>query len=47
MVFRPSPEKYDEVARNPLGEHTNATPAIVDGAIVIRTFENLICIEAE
>ncbi len=47
VVFRPSPGKYDEVARNPLGEHTNATPAIVDGAIVIRTFDHLVCVEAE
>jgi outer membrane protein assembly factor BamB len=45
VVFRPSHEKYDEVARNELNEHTNATPAIVDGAIVIRTFDNLVCIE--
>ncbi|HVJ69127.1 MAG TPA: PQQ-binding-like beta-propeller repeat protein, partial [Caulifigura sp.] len=47
VVFKPSPEKYDEVARNALDEHTNATPAVVDGAIVIRTFENLVCIEAK
>jgi outer membrane protein assembly factor BamB len=46
VVFRPSPTKYDEVARNELNEHTNATPAIVDGAIVIRTFENLVCVGA-
>ena len=47
VVFKPSPEKYDEVARNELDEHTNATPAVVDGAIVIRTFENLVCVEAK
>ncbi|HVJ84345.1 MAG TPA: PQQ-binding-like beta-propeller repeat protein [Caulifigura sp.] len=47
VVFRPSPEKYDEVAQNKLDEHTNATPAIVDGAVVIRTFENLVCIQSE
>jgi len=47
VVFRPLPEKYDEVARNELDEHTNATPAVVDGAIVIRTFENLVCLEAK
>jgi len=47
VVFKPSPEKYDEVARNELNEHTNATPAVVDGAIVIRTFDNLVCIEAK
>jgi hypothetical protein len=46
-VLRPDTQKYDEVARNNLGEHTNATPAVVDGAIVIRTFENLVCIEAK
>jgi outer membrane protein assembly factor BamB len=47
VVLRPDTEKYDEVAQNKLGEHTNATPAVVDGAIVIRTFENLVCIEAK
>lgn len=47
VVFRPMPEKYDEVAQNKLDEHTNATPAVVDGAIVIRTFENLVCVESE
>jgi outer membrane protein assembly factor BamB len=44
VAFRPSPEKYDEVSRSALGEHTNATPAFVDGTVVIRTFENLVCI---
>ncbi len=26
VVFRPSPKGYEEVARNELKEHTNATP---------------------
>jgi outer membrane protein assembly factor BamB len=44
VVFRPTPEKYDEVAQNSLHEHTNATPAVADGCLVFRTFENLICV---
>jgi outer membrane protein assembly factor BamB len=44
VIFRPSPENYQEVAQNELGEHTNATPAVADGCLVFRTFENLICI---
>ena len=47
VVLRPDSQKYDEVAQNKLDEHTNATPAVVDGAIVIRTFENLVCIESK
>lgn len=44
-VFRPSPEKFDLVAQNKLGEHCNATPALSDGQVFIRTFKNLYCIE--
>ncbi len=45
FVFRPSPEKYDQVARNSLGEATNATPVISDGQLFLRTHEALWCIE--
>lgn len=44
VVFRPSPEKYDEVARNELDEHINATPAVVDGGLLFRTFDHLLCV---
>ncbi|MDX1946343.1 MAG: PQQ-binding-like beta-propeller repeat protein [Pirellulaceae bacterium] len=43
-VFRPNPEKFDLVAKNNLGEPCNATPAISNGQIFIRTFEHLYCI---
>lgn len=45
FVFRPSPEKYDEVARNSLGEMTNSSVVIAQGKIVIRTHEAIWCIE--
>ena len=45
FVFRPSPEKYDQVARNSLGEPTNSTPVISDGQLFLRTQEALWCIE--
>jgi outer membrane protein assembly factor BamB len=45
FVFRPSPEKYDQVARNSLDEPTNSTPVISDGQLFLRTHEALWCIE--
>lgn len=44
LVFRPNPEKFELVESNPLNERTNATPAISDGQIFIRTFKHLYCI---
>jgi outer membrane protein assembly factor BamB len=44
IVFRPSPEKLDVVSTNKLGDPTNATPAISDGEIFIRTNNYLFCI---
>jgi len=43
-VFKPSPDKFELVSSNALGEHCNATPAISNGQIFIRTFKNLYCI---
>lgn len=45
VVFRPNPEKFELIARNELGEHCNATPALSNGQIFLRTFEHLYCIE--
>jgi outer membrane protein assembly factor BamB len=36
--------KFELVARNKLGEHCNASPAISDGEIFLRTFQHLWCI---
>jgi outer membrane protein assembly factor BamB len=46
MVARP---KHEVLAVNPLapGEQTNSSPAISDGAIFLRTFKHLWCIEAK
>jgi len=43
-VFRPNPDKLDVLARNDLGEPSNATPAISDGQIFLRTDGHLYCI---
>jgi outer membrane protein assembly factor BamB len=43
-VFEPSPDKYEGLGANELGEPSNSTPAISDGQIFIRTFEHLYCI---
>ena len=44
VVFRPNPDKYEEVAHNPLGEPSNSTPAVSDGELYIRTAGHLFCI---
>ena len=46
-VFRASPEKLKVLAMNDLGEPSNATPAISDGAIFLRTDRHLYCIAEE
>jgi outer membrane protein assembly factor BamB len=43
-VFQPNPEKFELLAMNDLGEATNATPAISDGQIFLRTDGHLYCI---
>ena len=44
VVFEPQPAGYVELARNDVGDATNATPAVVDGALVLRGQKSLICI---
>ena len=44
LVFKPSPEKFELLAKNSLGEGTNSTPAISDGEFFIRTMKTLHCI---
>ena len=43
-VFRPDPAKLEVLAMNDLGEPSNATPAISDGQIFLRTDGHLYCI---
>ena len=43
-VFRPNAEKLELLAMNDLGEASNATPAISDGQIFLRTDAHLYCI---
>ncbi|RMF41347.1 MAG: serine/threonine protein kinase [Planctomycetota bacterium] len=44
VVFRANPEKYEEVARNQLEDGCNATPAISDGNVFVRTDRFVWCI---
>lgn len=44
IVFKPNAEKLEVIARNELGETTNATPAIAGDEIFLRTHESLYCI---
>jgi outer membrane protein assembly factor BamB len=46
-VFRPSPEKFELLAMNDLREPSNATPAVSDGQIFLRTDAHLYCIAEE
>jgi len=43
LVFAASP-KYELLATNPLGEHTNASIAPSDGQLFIRTDRHLWCV---
>jgi outer membrane protein assembly factor BamB len=45
VVFAPDKTGWKELASNPLGEKSNSTPAISNGRVYVRTFENLWCIE--
>jgi hypothetical protein len=42
-VFKLS-EKYEQLAKNPLGEETGCTPAIPQGRVYLRTKTSLYCI---
>jgi hypothetical protein len=42
-VLRAS-DKYDEVAVNDLGESNPASPAVVDGKLLIKGSQHLFCI---
>lgn len=44
FVFKPNPEKYEQLAANDLAEATNATPAFSDGQAFLRTRAALYCI---
>lgn len=44
MVVIGTGEKYELIARNPIGEHSNATPAVGDGKLFVRTPTRLIAI---
>ena len=45
FVIAPNPEKFELLATNELDEKTNAAPAISNGQVFIRTFENVYCVE--
>jgi len=45
IIFRATPERYVEVARNKLDEQALASPAVIDRALLIRTADALYRIE--
>jgi outer membrane protein assembly factor BamB len=44
VVFKPNPQRFEHVATNTLGETCNATPAVSDGQLFLRTHKALYCI---
>ncbi len=44
VVFAPDPKKFEPLAVNRLGEPSNATPAISDGDLFLRTSKAVYCI---
>lgn len=38
-VLNPNPKHFDLVAKNTIQERTNATPAMTDGSIILRTYQ--------
>lgn len=47
VVFKASPEKFEVIAQSDVGEHTNASLAVSDGQIFLRTWEALWCVGKE
>lgn len=46
-VFRAGPDTFELLAQNDLGEPSNATPAVSDGQLFLRTDRNVYCISGE
>ncbi len=46
-VLEPTPEACKIIAENKLGETTRGSPAISNGQIFLRTYQNLYCIESK
>jgi outer membrane protein assembly factor BamB len=47
FVFAADPKEYRQLATNDMGEGCNATLAVSEGQIFLRTFKNLYCIEGK
>lgn len=47
FVFKANPNKYEQVAKNSLGEYSNSSLVISDGELFLRTHESLWCIRSK
>jgi len=47
VVVLSASEKYEVLARNPLGEESRATPSVADGRLYLRTYSHLISVGGE
>jgi hypothetical protein len=44
MIVLATGEKFEELARNPIGEGSHTTPCVDGGRLYVRTFNHLVCI---
>ena len=44
MIVLATGERFEELARNPIGEGSHTTPCVDGGRLYIRTFNHLVCI---
>jgi hypothetical protein len=44
MLVWATGDKFELLARNPLGEGSNSTPCVDGGRLYVRTFTHLLCL---
>ena len=44
MIVLATGDKFEELARNPIGEGSHTTPCVDGGRLYVRTFNHLVCI---
>ena len=44
MIVLATGDKFEEIARNPIGEGSHTTPCVDGGRLYVRTFNHLVCI---
>lgn len=47
MIVLATGDKFQEIARNPIGEGSHSTPCVAGGKLYLRTFSHLLCVSKE